>query len=407
MGMVNRNETVLERYAEALVEARRLPAQRTREVVHELKVGLKSLARFHYAQSNALFGGEEGLEVLHDVVLSVLSGEVENAPGAVLRAVSRAGYERFRRGRTRRQGFDDRSGGLVARDDALDPDDTGLDLSCLPPGSDEAFDAELRAQLHDAQLQKKNGGIHLEQLAHRRGVTTRHMRSELNELAAALGRGPEHAQFWRARLSEAFLGLLRAELEAECEDLVPTAPERSESIQRARRALARLKFCSIDAAHKRGLRLARRTVRDGMLELPHLREASEALGAAPDELARIDAERALMRGQAGEAHAQLDALEARMHAPSARARSRELARLTRARVLAYEGRSHEAAHVLETVASLHRRDALLTYNRLVLAIRTRERHRAQQSCRDLQNIDRRESGLCPLLRRRIREALAL
>lgn len=398
---ISRFEASLQAYLQAIAEDRRFAIDdRSRDrIARECRVGIHALARFRYAQAAELLGGDGGLEVLHDVLVDVMSGDLQPKEGEILRAISRAGYERFRRGKANRCDFheiqDDAAAGPVTP--------SAITWNRRAPSGDGA---DLVEQLEDPSFQKVGGGLHLKRLAHARATTTRGLRREVSALAQRLGRDDARIAFCVARLAESFVALLQQELESTTPDLVPTAPERERTVVRARRILARLKFAAVQPERKLGVRLARQIVRERDYAASRLREAAIALGGDTFAIGLVDAERACADRKPDRAHARLDDLE-RRHAVSARSRRDSLLRVSRARCLMLAGRVHEASTQLEPVASVLRRDPLFSYNRFVLAIRTGAYARAQRSRIDLENALSRDDEIRPLLRSRIQRALSL
>ncbi len=396
-------ETTLHSYLEELVRQRRMSREAARTFEHEFAIGLRSIHRYRYTAASELFAGDGGIEVLHDVLANLLSGEIGAESGDVLRAMSRAAYDLFRRGRLGRKSTE--SASETELRESVEAAKRAAPQE-VPAAWDE-LDAGLTTLIDEVDAhehQKRRGGVHLARLAGTMQVTPRMLRRRLDQMAAMLGRDEERNAFWVARLGEAFVALLQDKLEASAAELVPSAPLETRSWARARDILARLKYVSFSRAARAPIREARSVVMRRCADLPTLRRIAIGLGGDPFAIGIVDAEHALIENRVDTALERLDDVEA--VAGSSATRRQILLRIARARGLAAKSRLVEAAEQLEVVASVQRGDAILSYNRFVLARRTANSARELRSRRDLEQLVAGDAQLRPLLRQRIRRALA-
>ncbi|MCB9919664.1 MAG: hypothetical protein H6832_14770 [Planctomycetes bacterium] len=404
-------QRMLHAYLDALTADARLPAPMLERLRVECRVGIRSLLRYRYTDPHELLAGDGGVDILHDVVSDALSGRIGSAKGDVLRSMSRAAYDRFRRGRSARavQGLELVESTLPNEPSALtrsstagtepDPISMGIE-SCT-----DEIDVDVLRRAVSGTFQKRGGGIRIERLADSLGLSRRVLKRRLDAIGSNLGRDDARNEFWLARLAETFVALLQENLEATSSSLVPTAPLRTASLVRAKVLLQRLKFVTFTADVRLAVREARRVVRERSSDPKTLEAIARGLGGDAFSIDLIAAERALAERRLEAAHRRLDDLE-RAPRNQGAARRDDLLRLARTRCLTAQGRVHEAAEHLEDIASVQRQDPVLGYNRLVLARRTSNATRARQARRDLENLLARDGSVRPLVRHRIRAALA-
>lgn len=386
-------ETTLAHYLEALRE--RPGVQPVLQLLRdEFLVGISGLTRYGYASRKDLFWGEPGVELLHDACTQLLAGALGATPGKgdVLRLVSRLAHARLRKESRR-----------CVRE--LDPDlDIAPRLAPLPRGGLTPW-ARLveNIPLH----QKAAGGVHLGRMARSLQVPRKRLRAELRSLGRQLGRDAPREQFWLRRLGECAIQMLRESVEERVPDLLPSRPSRDSGMRRLRRVLERLKHCEVAPAYRSALKLVRRMAKHREFPREDLRAAAVLLHPDPFPVRLADAEWLRAEGRIAEA---FDALAALAHTTRpdavslvAPGRRSILLALVEARCLEAQAEFRLASEVLEPVASIHRRDPLVVFNRLVLAESAGLTARAAAARGDLAGLvlDR----ISPRLERRIRARL--
>ncbi|MFQ5503996.1 MAG: hypothetical protein ACE5F1_04260 [Planctomycetota bacterium] len=355
--------------------------------------GLMTLTRYGIATRGELLNGDVGIDLLHDTCESILSGELgpSSARGDLLRLLGRLAYARLRRNSRRRNAlpFDD-VGPIVSG--AREPE-AAADLSKF---------ASLLGLLQESGFRKAGGSLHLGRIGKVLRVPPKRLRRQVRELGRALGRNPEHEAFWLARLGECLTQLLRERIEEELPDLLPSGCRPRAARQRLLPILGQLAHCSAPDAKRDGLRLARRMARSKCFKREELMRA--ALLLAPDpfpvKLAQVEWLRA--QGRAQDALEILSELGSGPETGSGRPRRAQLLALASARCLEALARLREASDVLEPLASVHRRDPLLAFNRMVLAEAAGMEERAAAARDDLRALPFHELRVSPVLRHKIR-----